>query len=218
MIHSSDSPGHGALVLVRGCPEVQSAVMASTTVESLSNPSRLRWDITSIFASDAHEQNEPEVTGTPKYFAYACKFDHFRRETFVPSSSLERIDSEAFRVVPNGYHQNTPCGPVEIRIPDCVREMCEGCFQGCENLRRVTFGPSSSLKRIGASCFKNTGVEYIVIPDGVRELCEGCFQGCGCLWRVTFGPASSLERFGASCLKAPGVDEVLIPDGVREMC
>ena len=40
-----------------------------------------------------------------------------------------------------------------VCIPDSVRELCDHCFEGCSSLRRVTFGPCSSLERIGFSCF-----------------------------------------------------------------
>ena len=43
---------------------------------------------------------------------------------------------------------------------------------------------SSSLERIGVSCFEGSGVEEVSIPDGVRELCEGCFRLCESLRRV----------------------------------
>ena len=70
------------------------------------------------------------------------------RVRFGPSSSLARIGVEAFGTV-QGFGQSTPCGLEEISIPDSVRELCDGCFKGCWRLRRVTFGPSSSLERIG---------------------------------------------------------------------
>ena len=105
-----------------------------------------------------------------------------------------------------------------VSIPNNVSELCEGCFKECKSLRRVTFGPSSSLERIGVSCFEGSGVEEVCIPDGVRELCDGCFKECKSLGRVTFGPSSSLERIGVSCFEGSGVEEVCIPDGVRELC
>ena len=111
-------PGHGALGLVRGCHEAKSAVIASTTVECLTDSSDTTLDITSIFSSD--NQHEQQVTGTPKYVFYVSKVH-----------SLSRV--------------STPFGLVEISIPDSVRELCDGCFKGCSSLRRVTFGPSSSL-------------------------------------------------------------------------
>ena len=60
----------------------------------------------------------------------------------------------------------------------------------------MSFGSSSSLERIGASCFQSSGVEEVSIPDSVRELCDGCFKGCASLRRVNFGSSSSLERIG----------------------
>ena len=87
-----------------------------------------------------------------------------------------------------------------VCVPDGVRELCEGCFKECKSLHRVTFGPSSSLQRIGAWCFKESGVKEVAVPDGVRELGDGCFKGCSGLCRVTFGMLSSLERIGFHAL------------------
>ena len=39
----------------------------------------------------------------------------------------------------------------------------------------MTFGPFSSLERIGVSCFELTEVEEFAVPDCVRELCDSCF-------------------------------------------
>ena len=61
-----------------------------------------------------------------------------------------------------------------MSIPNHVRELCDGCFKGCRSLRCVIFGASSSLERIGVSCFAGTGIEEVRIPDRVRELCDGC--------------------------------------------
>ena len=90
----------------------------------------------------------------------------------------------------------------DISVPDGVRELCDGCFKGCRRLQRVTFGPSSSLERIGVSCFEESGVEEVSVPDSVRELCDGCFKGCKGLRRVTFGPSSSLERIAVEGIRS----------------
>ena len=105
-----------------------------------------------------------------------------------------------------------------VCIPDSVRELCDRCFGGCKNLRYVSFGSSSSVERIGAYCFKRSGVEEVDIPDSVCELCDGCFKGCKSLRCVTFGSSSSVERISAYCFAYSGVEEVIIPDGVRELC
>ena len=75
----------------------------------------------------------------------------------------------------------------------------------------MTFGPSSSLERVGVGWIQGTSVEDVSVPDSVRELCEGCFKGCKSLRRVTFGPASSFERIGVSCIEFTGVEEVRLP-------
>ena len=76
----------------------------------------------------------------------------------------------------------------------------------------MTFGPFTSLERIGDCCFQGTGVEEISVPDSVRELCKDCFRWCTSLRRVTFGPSSSLERIGDGCFEGTGVEEISVPD------
>ena len=103
----------------------------------------------------------------------------------------------------------------DVSIPDGVRELRDGCFNGCKNLRRVNFGSSSSLERIGDSCFSRSGVEEVSIPDGVRELCDSCFDLCKSLRRVNFGSSSSLERLGILCFGGSGLLSFEIPSAVE---
>ena len=58
----------------------------------------------------------------------------------------------------------------DVIIPDDVEELCDACFEDCMNLSRVTFGESSSLKRIGEKAFDGCGVRAIHIPDGLEDL------------------------------------------------
>ena len=90
--------------------------------------------------------------------------------TFGPSSSLERIGVEAFGAVEDDCGEVTECGLVEISIPDSVCELCDGCFKGCSSLRRVTFGPLSSLERVGAMCFYGCSLVEFTMPVSVRSL------------------------------------------------
>ena len=116
--------------------------------------------------------------------------------TVGPSSLLERIGHAAFGPVRYGEDFYGSNGIGEISVPDSVRRLGGFAFYRCSHLRRVTFGPSSSLERIGYSCFAMSGIKEIAVPDSVRELRYGCFEGCWSLRRVTFGPSSSLERIG----------------------
>ena len=140
-----------------------------------------------------------------------------QRVTFGRSSLLERIGVEAFGIVRDRKAGDVQCDLGEINIPDGVRELCDGCFKGCKSLRRVTFGPSSSLERIGVSCFEQTGVEEVSVPDRVLELCERCFKGCKSLRRVTFGSSSSLERIGDFCFAGSKLVGFETPPSVKHI-
>ena len=150
---------------------------------------------------------------------------NLRRVIFGPSSSLARIGVEAFGPERCGSFRAVTCGLVEIAIPDSVRELGNGCFKGCRNLRRVIFGPSSSLVRIGVEAFASAATDFgetspcglveISIPDSVCTLGDRCFKGCSDLRRVTFGSSSSLEQIGADCFANTCVEEFMIPDCVR---
>ena len=89
----------------------------------------------------------------------------------------------------------------------------------------MTFGPSSSLKRIGVEAFGSVSsvlgtagpfnVVEISIPDSVVELCDRCCTGLRC---VKFGPLSSLERIDVSCFAEMEVEEFGVTHGVCELC
>ena len=196
----SPAPGgpiHGAFGSVHGGPDVSNAVMATTTVEWLGESPKL--EIAGILSHDDHVQEGQRFTGTPMYIVDAYKTNDglFWTSTCVYCARPQLL---------------------AVSIPKHVRKLCDFFFQGCTSLRRVTFGASSSVKRIGVSCFNGSGVEEVSIPDSVRELCDYCFQGCTSLRRVTFGALSSVERIGVSCFKSTLVEEVSIPDSVRELC
>ena len=163
---------------------------------------------------------------------------NLRRVTFGPSSSLERIGVEAFGAMQEGWHTTAVCGLVEINIPDGVEALPDRCFCGCANLLRVTFGPSSSLERIGVEAFGGIrdgsgkpitcGLIEIMIPNSVLELCDRCFKGSSSLRHVVFGSASCLERIGVEAFGPMtdlwgnpipcGLVEISIPDSVCELC
>ena len=122
---------------------------------------------------------------------------------------------------------NQPCGLEEISIPDSVRELCDDCFKGCWSLRRVTFGPSSSLERIGARCFYGCALVECEIPASVRAIGGGAFGECaltggivcrdGCSFRALDGLVLSDDL--SICFSSYGVlSSVCVPDCVRELC
>ena len=138
-----------------------------------------------------------------------CEFLY--RVIFGSHSSLVRIGRYAFSYTywdTQDTQRASPCPLLEIDIPDSVRELCSGCFGGCDNLRRITFGSSSLLERIERCVFSVpiefgdglfagcSAIEEIFVPDCVRKLCGNCFSGCSSLRCVRFGSSSRLERIG----------------------
>ena len=124
---------------VQGCPEVRSAVMATTTVELLSDSSNRTLKIAGILPRHCGVQEEEEdaqqFTRTPIYVVYVHR----------ANSGLCWISTWMGRALEQVRY---------VSIPNNVRELCDRCFYRCKSLRRVNFGSSSSLERIGASCFR----------------------------------------------------------------
>ena len=186
----------------QGCPEVRNAVMATTTVELPSDSSNRTLTIARMFVVPfpyhvQEGEEELEQQFTPMYLVYAPRQPRWMRSTWRCRASQQLRD---------------------VSIPNNVRGLCNRCFYDCKSLRLVNFGSSSSLERIGDSCFEGSGVEEVSIPDSVRRLCDRCFYGCKSLRRVNFGSSSSLELIGDSCFADSGVEEMSIPDGVRQLC
>ena len=168
-------PSQGPLGSVQGCPRVRNAVMATTGVKFLSDSSKRTLEIAGILPHHGRvQEEEQQFTMTPIYIIYA----HRANSGLCWSSTWMGRALQQLR---------------NVSISNNVRELCDRCFCECQSLRRVNFGASSSLERIGVSCFQWSGVEEVSIPDGVRDLCDGCFRECKSLRRVNFGPFSSLE-------------------------
>ena len=115
-------------------------------------------------------------------------------------------------------------GPQLVSILDDVEELCDWCFYDCKSLTRVTFGASSSLKRIGNRAFSESGLREIHIPDNVEELCEACFALYSKylrlhkrLARVTFGESSQLKLIGKKAFRGSDLREIHVPDSVEEL-
>ena len=151
-------PIQGPSESVQSCLEVRNAVMATTTVEFLSDSSNQTLKIAGILQCHNRAQEGEEAQQlTPVYLVGA----HRGNCGLCWNSTLVGHALQQLR---------------DVSIPNNVRELCARCFRECKSLRRVMFGCSSSLERIGFECFAFTGVEDVSIPDSVRELCDRCFS------------------------------------------
>ena len=191
-------PNDGPFAPFQRSPDVADAGMVTTTVELLSYSLNRKLGVAGILSLHGRVPRDEQFTWIPMHIVYSLK----------ASRGLYWSAKDVGCALRNLQY---------VSIPNNVLKVCHRCFCGCKSLRRVTFG-SSSLERIGVSCFEWSGVEEISVPDNVRELCYRCFCGCKSLCRVTFGSSSSLERIGVSCFYRSGVKEISVPDNVRELC
>ena len=136
---------------VHGRLEVRNAVMATTTVEFLSDSSKRALKIAGILPRHGRVQEEEEevqqFAKTAIYIVYA----HRANSGLCWSSTGVGRALQELR---------------EVSIPNSVRKLCDGCFSGCESLRRVNFGSSSSLERIGFRAFPRS-VSYLHDPKSI---------------------------------------------------
>jgi hypothetical protein len=83
----------------------------------------------------------------------------------------------------------------ELRIPDEIEQIGERCFDDCQTIRFVRFGPMSRLSAIAGWAFygcKSIGV--ISIPSTVTSLGQWCFSHCRSLQTVSFCTGSLLNH------------------------
>ena len=92
------------------------------------------------------------------------------------------------------------------------------CFYEFKCLLCVTFGKSSSLKRIHLEAFFKCDLIEIHIPDSDEKLGDQGFYECRNLSRVTFGNTSSLKRIGNMTVMFIRVTEIHLPDSVEYLC
>ena len=82
-----------------------------------------------------------------------------------------------------------------------IEEIGESAFEGCVNLSYISL--PTSVKRIGDSAFKNTGIEYAVLSRNLEEIGNECFMDCANLETVNFSRSytSIGDRAFKNCTK-----------------
>lgn len=76
-------------------------------------------------------------------------------------------------------------------------EVCKAAFASCTELVTVTFSERSTLQRIGANAFQNTGLKSFTAPASLREIGQMGFGNCGELAAVRLN--KNLMNVGDLC-------------------
>lgn len=89
-----------------------------------------------------------------------------------------------------------------------------GIFEGCENLKSVTFekGTTAILNSLFSKC---NGLESIIIPDTVTTIDDYAFGNCKNLRSVTF--SKNLKKIGHASFQGSGIEKAELPKSLSEI-
>lgn len=114
-------------------------------------------------------------------------------------------DMEALVLCPADYEKSV------FTVPEGVKEISPGAFEGCKKIRRVVL--PDSVAKIGEKAFSRMfKLEKVVLPPSLQELKNEVFAYCIRLKSVTWPKA--LLRIGDGCFRETGFTTILIPDTV----
>ena len=100
----------------------------------------------------------------------------------------------------------------DYTIPEGVKEVLPGAFEGCEKIKKVVF--AKTVDKIGARAFASmTALEEIVLPPNYPVLGEELFTGCENLKFVTW--PNNVHEIGVKCFEHTGIENLVIPETVE---
>lgn len=99
-----------------------------------------------------------------------------------------------------------------VGVEILAREIGERAFEGCENLKSVTFD-NDRVSKIGARAFGNCkSLQEINFSSGIESIGENAFEGCGDVKNVTL--PKNLTRIEKGLFYKSNVRSVVIPVSV----
>lgn len=116
-------------------------------------------------------------------------------------------DAAVITTVSFDYHTFYNCTTlVEIRIPDNIKSLSEGVFDGCSNLTTVTMG--NAITKIPTDAFKKCAkLTSIKLSDNITEIGNNAFYQCSNLQSIDIPDGVTLIGTSAfeSCSKLPNI-------------
>ena len=106
---------------------------------------------------------------------------------FMDCANLTNIQlSNKLTILENAVFKNCT-SLLDIEIPPLVERIVNSCFMGCSSLRSISFGNSSSLKKIEGFAFAEcSSLTSVVLPHTLQLLDQASFADCTSLNEVQF--------------------------------
>lgn len=167
-----------------------------------------------------------EISGNPLTIAYqafhkVCNNMEIHAETLEDWLNVKCADL-AYNGIPLGYGATLYIGgmqPVEIVIPESIKQISAYAFQNCKALKKVTIPATTS---IGYKAFYGSGLEEAVIGsltekiEPVAVIGSTAFEGCNTLEKTTFGYGVEKIGYKAFC-EFSNLKEVVFYSGLEEI-
>lgn len=126
----------------------------------------------------------------------------------IDNVKVTAIGEEAFK----GLQELT-----SITIPSSVKSIEHSAFEGCKNLKSVTFGEDSKLESIGNRVFYNCqSLTSIDIPNSVESIGESAFQYCKNITSITIPSGVKSIKLQAF-YQCTGLTSITIHNGVTSI-
>lgn len=100
----------------------------------------------------------------------------------------------------------------EVYIPEGIKVLAPGAFDGCQNLESVII--PEGVVEIGYAAFRDCkNLSSVVVPDSVTEIDGDAFYQCSSLTSFRF--PSNLKVIGSRAFGKVPLSEIILPEGLE---
>lgn len=137
------------------------------------------------------------------YAVYRIESENFEIEKSIKNKPVDRIIHHAFYNNQKVEH---------IVIPSNIIKIGNSAFQGCLNLKSITFEENSKLEIIGSKAFYGAFITHLNVPSSCKYILNGAFGYCINLRTITFEEDSLLEEIGNKAFyNCSSLDGIVLP-------
>ena len=129
----------------------------------------------------------------------------------IDGKPVTELAGGAFAVAMNAAAANI----TSIVVPDSVKTMGNGVFNGCTLLTSVTL-PDEVAITSSNNMFRGTAITSIKIPSGMTALGAFCFRDCANLTEITFAePVTVKSTASTTFTNCTSLATLVFPDGME---
>ena len=140
--------------------------------------------------------------------------EHLGDGIFLDCALLESADLTSlnnFTILPYGIFAG--CSNLEtVKLPDSIETFESSTFSNCSSLTSFKF--PKSIKRLGSTCFFNSGLENVVLPDTIISLDGYNFENCNNLKSIKFPKNLGIVPTKV-CHNCPKLTSVELPENAK---